>query len=403
MKPSTPLVMMDTYLGVDVAQAQSQLHLIGPDRRTRYTGALPASHQAFEACLTDLSERGVDPERCHVLMEATGWKHLCFADAFVRAGFRVYVLNALYVARRRGPGNAIRENKTDPVDAAGLAHLGLDDGATLERFRYRPDAQVAGRHKLVSVREQLMKQRINAIKSAQGLLEGLFPEAAEVGLELVGPRARACLRKYPLPAQLARARLSTLHGYLGQRAASVRQAAADSFGADCLQSQAVVLAFQQQLTLIDQIEERITALDRMIASQIDARELAWLCTIPGIGPKIARKILVLLPKDWRQWGSRRKIVRRLQAFLGFEPRRKRSGKWIGQERCSKRGNRIGRCALYQAAFAALVHDPDLRKRYDQQRARGKAHKQALINLMRIQLNRIVAILIEQRPYQPIPQ
>ena len=122
-------------------------------------------------------------------------------------------------------------------------------------------------------------------------------------------------------------------------------------------------------------------------------------TIPGFGPINALKVLAFLPNEVLHTGSNRQAAARLQAFMGNDPRLRQSGQWKGQTKMSKRGVETLRTALFQCAFNASRHDPELRAFYLRKRSEGKHHEVALSHLMRILTRRLVAVLRSQQPYR----
>ena len=124
-------------------------------------------------------------------------------------------------------------------------------------------------------------------------------------------------------------------------------------------------------------------------------------SLPAFGPKTTPAILAFIPEDFARWGSKKKITAKLQALFGSEPRLRKSGKWVGNEKISKRGVEFARTALFQIAFCSLAHDSQCKSYYDALRSRGKSHKEAIVDLMRKHLRRLVSVLVEQIPYTPI--
>ena len=151
------------------------------------------------------------------------------------------------------------------------------------------------------------------------------------------------------------------------------------------------------------MEARLRELDRQIealtSQSVDPQTKALVETIPGFGALNAAKLLAFLPDQILQTGSNRKVAARLQAFMGNDPRLRQSGQWQGQTKMSKRGVEMLRTALFQCAFSASQHDPELRSFYQRKRAQGKHHEVALSHLMRILTRRLVAVLRSGKPYQ----
>jgi transposase len=104
------------------------------------------------------------------------------------------------------------------------------------------------------------------------------------------------------------------------------------------------------------------------------------------------------------WSEKRqKIVSKLQALIGSDPRRRESGAHKGKVKLSKRGIEAARTALYQASFCSMRYDPQLRKYYDKKKAEGDHHKKVVIDLMRKNLRRIVAVLVDRKPFEFRPE
>lgn len=59
-----------------------------------------------------------------------------------------------------------------------------------------------------------------------------------------------------------------------------------------------------------------------------------------------------------------------------------------------------RTALYQASFCSLSHDPKLRAYYDKKKEEGDHHNKAIVDVIRKNLRRMVAVLNEQKPFIP---
>jgi transposase len=145
-------------------------------------------------------------------------------------------------------------------------------------------------------------------------------------------------------------------------------------------------------------------LDRQIealtSQSVDPQTKALVESIPGFGALNAAKLLAFLPGEILHAGSNRQAAARLQAYMGNDPRVRQSGQWQGQTKMSKRGVEMLRTALFQCAFSASQHDPELRSFYQRKRAQGKHHEVALSHLMRILTRRLVAVLRSGQPYQP---
>jgi len=141
--------------------------------------------------------------------------------------------------------------------------------------------------------------------------------------------------------------------------------------------------------LLRHLEGHLETLDRRIETELLANaeraELhAPLHTVPGVGPGVARTLLVDLPELGHL--GRREIA----ALVGVAPFARDSGKIRGVRRI--RGGRASvRPALYLAAMTAARFNPVLRELYQRLRQAGKPAKLAFVAVARKLLTVLNAI------------
>jgi transposase len=150
------------------------------------------------------------------------------------------------------------------------------------------------------------------------------------------------------------------------------------------------LASRQSRQLLDMIERQIDALDREIAKQIQADD-DWqnksriIDSVPGIGPDSANQLVIDLPELGQL--NRQQIAK----LIGVAPLMRDSGHFRGQ-RTIGGGRREIRTTLYMLAHNAAMHCPRFKEFFTNLRARGKAHKVAMIACMRkllVTLNQMI--------------
>jgi transposase len=400
------LSMKQTYiLGLDAAKHKVRAALSGADERLLFEKDLPVSAGGLRELLVRLQAHVVEPEQLLVLIEATGMLHLNWSAALIRAGYAVVVINPLIARRFYSLENSIRDNKSDPIDARELCGIARTQGEkllALYRFALKPEQFCLQR--LQSVRKAVRKSLSNLKKSYRSLLDVSFPELGGL-LEIDGVGIRQLLSQAPTPAAMARVRRCTLekNWMLRPKAAQLKKLAADSM-ADPDLAQASRPALLAMLQSMSAMEARLRELDRQIEAltshNVDPQTKALVESIPGFGALNAAKLLAFLPGEILHAGSsNRQAAARLQAFMGNDPRVRQSGQWQGQTKMSKRGVEMLRTALFQCAFSASQHDPELRSFYQRKRAQGKHHEVALSHLMRILTRRLVAVLRSGKPYQ----
>ena len=120
-----------------------------------------------------------------------------------------------------------------------------------------------------------------------------------------------------------------------------------------------------------------------------------LCTIPGIGPKTAWIMIVILgSKPFRS-------APELASFLGLNPIEKRSGKsQYRRPRLSKSGSGHYRQQFYFPAMVATRKNPDVKDLYERLLAADKTKMCALGAAMRKLVHICYGVVKNQTPYEP---
>lgn len=394
---------MNTIIGIDVSgkgicfQIQN---LVGEELAM---GSATKDMAGWNSFWSICKARQIDLRQTLVVIEATGRHHLPWCERLCAEGVKVYSLNPLLSKRLYSSRNAIRDNKDDPLDAHTLCEIGRLHGQDLERFCYRSQASRLRLQTLVTARKAIRAQCTNLLKAAGDLFDLIFPEGKSVKLNLTSASTRTLLQQAPTPDKLAQTPISRLEEALGSKAARLRETAAGSFTTQEI-SKECAEAFVHMLEAIDdlfrQIETLNHTIERTVKAASDKRALEDLIrSLPGFGKVTSAIIAAFLPIDCLQWGNKKKITASLQAYFGFDPRRRISGKHQGQIKISKRGIEIVRTAFYQASFCSLSADPEIRRYYDKKKAENDHHKKAIVDVMRKNLRRMVSVLVANKPYE----
>ena len=112
-----------TSIGIDVAKAKLDVALMYADNSS-VVETFPNSTEGISKCIRKLSKQKT---ACAVpcVLESTGLYHVNPALALYQAGYRVYVINPLITKKYQR--SAIRNAKTDKIDALRLAEVGLKE------------------------------------------------------------------------------------------------------------------------------------------------------------------------------------------------------------------------------------------------------------------------------------
>jgi transposase len=337
----------------------------------------------------DLVEAG-DPAQVIVGIETDRGP---WVQALLAAGYRVYAVNPLQVARyreRHGTSGA----KSDPGDAHVLAEL-----VRLDRAHHRPLAPDSGTAEQVKVlartHQNLVWARQRQANALRSMLREYYPAAlAAFGTDLAGRDALAILAIAPGPQQGRALSVAKIEAAL-RRAGRQRNLGmtAEAIQAALRSPQlpanpAVVPAYTASAAAMVAVLAALTEQEQALRAQVEAGfgqhpDAEIYLSQPGLGPILAARVLA----EFGDAAGRYADARARKNYSGMAPITKASGtKRIVLARHAR--NRRLADALYQQAFAALQTSPGARRYYDTHRAAGATHHQAL----RVLANRLVGIL-----------
>lgn len=386
-------------LAMDIAQQSAVVQLSGADGTKLWRGTVPTDLTGWQRLEQLLVEHQVRASELLVIAEATGIYHLAWAERLTQSGARVYVLNPLLASRLESVANALRQHKTDEVDVGRLTEAARLYAGQLTRFHYQSDPAQQALRQLDHVRGQLRATLTNLKKSLQSHLELVFPALLAANIAFDSVRAGKILQVAATAGTWLALPLAARQKLAGPKQTALDHAATRSLADEAI-AQACVPAVRTLLAAQQAIADQLHGCEQDIAARRPAERVGLIMSIPGFGERTGTVWSIYLPASFAGWGGKKQITARLQAFCGIDPRLRRSGKWTGQTKISKRGITSARTALFQSAFCSLRSDPENAAYYAKLRARGKAHKQAIVDLMRKQLRRLVAVLYSHRPYVP---
>lgn len=154
-----------------------------------------------------------------------------------------------------------------------------------------------------------------------------------------------------------------------------------------------------ELRHLEQIEALVADVEAKLdgLAATDARTVL-LRTIPGIAQRTAEVIVTTIDQ-----ARRFKTARQVASYAGLTPRRFQSGQMDRQGRISKRGSRLLRQLLNQAAWMAVRWNRHLRAVYLRISGGVRARRKlAIVAVMRKLLVTAWAMLRDERAYRPPP-
>jgi transposase len=314
-----------------------------------------------------------------------------WVQALIAAGYMVYAINPLQVARYR-ERTQISGAKSDKADAHTMA-----DMVRMDARQLRPVAGDSGEAAAVKVvaraHKTLIWDRTRHQLRLRSALRDFFPAALEAFEDLSAPEALELLVKAPDPVAAARLSIAQISAVL-KRAGRYKVAArAEKIqralrGEQLAQPAAVAAAYgatvRAQAEILMAIVGQVQALEEQVEAHFVAHPDAEIYqSQPGLGKILGARVLAEFGDDPQRYAS----AKARKNYAGTSPITRQSGKkkvvlarYIHQDRLVD--------ALQLQAYCALTKSPGARAYYDELRGRGEAHNPALRKLA----NRLVGIL-----------
>jgi transposase len=313
-------------------------------------------------------------------------------DALVAAGYQVYAVNPLAVARYRDRHH-VSGAKSDAADAKLLADLVRTD-----RHNHRPIAGDSPHAEAIKVlaraHQNLIWARTRHTNALRSALREYYPAALEAFADLSDRDAVAVLRRAPARAEGARLTRTQISAALrrgGRRRnveARARQIQAALRSEHLSAAEALTAAFaattHAQVGIIAELNRQIGELETQLADRFEQHpDAAIYLSQPGLGDVLGARVLGEFGDD----PDRYTTAKSRKNYAGTSPLTIASGKKRAVLARHVRNRRLYD-AIDHWAFCAISISPGARAYYDHRRAAGDLHHQALRALG----NRLVGIL-----------
>jgi transposase len=311
--------------------------------------------------------------------------------ALVAAGYTVFPVNPLQASRYR-ERHGVSGAKSDQGDSHMLADMVRTDSHQL-----RPAAgdspEAAGVKVVARTHKTLIWDRTRQVQRLRHQLREYFPAAIEAFEDLDAPDVLELLGKAPDPARAARLTRAQISAALKR---ARRRNIADKTdailaalrGEHLTQPAALTVAYaatvRSLVAVITTLNEQAKLLEEQVREHFGRHPDAEIYqSQPGIGAILGARVLGEFGDDPRRYVS----AKSRKNYGGTSPITRASGKKKVVAARFIRNDRLID-ALISWAFASLNASPGARAFYDQQRAKGLEHNDALRRLA----NRLVGIL-----------
>jgi transposase len=315
-----------------------------------------------------------------------------WVNALAAAGYVMFAVNPLAVSRYRDRHN-VGGAKSDAGDAKLLADLVRTD-----RHNHRPIAGDSPEAEAIKVlargHQNLIWARNRHTNQLRNALREYYPAALEAFSDLADRDTLAVLGRAPTPTLGARLSINQLRSALtaggrqrnlDRRAVEIQAGLrSDQLAAPGALAQAFAATTKAAVGIIAELNRQITDLETALAEDFERHPDADIyLSQPGLGDVLGARVLGEFGDDPDRYAN----AKSRKNYAGTSPLTIASGRKRSVLARHVRNRRLYD-AIDQWAFCALTNSPGARTYYDQRRAAGDLHHQALRALG----NRLVGIL-----------
>jgi hypothetical protein len=377
------------YAGVDWAETHHDVHFVDEQGQKLASGRLPEGVEGI-ARFHDLAAAHTD-EPGQVVIGIETDRGL-FVNALAAAGYQVFAVNPMSASRYRDR-HSVSRAKSGPGDAKILADLVRTD-----RHNHRPVAtdsdQVLAVRALARAHQSMIWSRRRQANQLRSALREFYPAALAAFDDLTHGDAVAVLKTAPQPARgaaLSRTQITAAlrrggrTRRLPERTAAVQAALRAPQLAPAPALAAAMGATVAALAAVTgEMNTQITALEAELQAGFEQHPDAVVVrSLPGLGTTLGARVL----GEFGDAPDRYPTAKSRKNYAGTSPITRASGSREAVLARHVRNKRLAD-AIYLWAFAAITASPGARAFYDQHRAAGNTHHQALRALG----NRLVGLL-----------
>jgi len=377
------------FVGDDWAEAHHDVYLMDESGRRLGSQRLPEGLTGIRQLHELIAEHAEEPDQVVIGIET---ERGLWVGALTGAGYRVFAINPLAVARYRDRHH-VSGAKSDTSDAKLLADLVRTD-----RHNHRliagdsPEAEAV--KVLARTHQSLIWTRNRHTNALRNALREYYPAALEAFEDLAHGDALGVLGRAPTPQVGAHLDLAAIQSALKRggrkrniaaRAHEIRAAlrteqltapapVAAAFGATTGATVGIIAELNRQISELE------ASLDKHFETHPDADIYR---SLPGLGVILGARVLGEFGDDPNRYTD----AKSRRNYAGTSPLTIASGKKravLARHVCNRRLSD----AIDQWAFCSINTSPGARALYDQHRAAGDLHHQALRALG----NRLVGIL-----------
>jgi len=389
---------MNGYLGIDVSKGYSDFVLLDEslDRLEKpfQLDDTFEGHQKLKEWLGQIM-KDYNFDKIYSAVESTG-------------GFENNWFSSISKLSKNLP---IQISRLNPSVVKNSAKANLDTQVTDELSAKNIALYIARYHSQVNYNQQeneyssyrslhnhiilLTKQKTQIINELKQLLYTCFPELQRFCKSSIPNWVLSLLVKYPTAKKLSKVQLSSISKIKGitiEKAGKLLDRAKISVASRSYLTDGFLI--KSMAEDIQNKQKRIDLLKNNLIENCQGAEVELLQTIKGIGAYSAASMMIQIENI-----SRFESPKHLASYFGIHPTIKESGDKRSVSRMSKAGRPAVRSLLFMCANSAVIYDEHFKNIYANQRAKGKAHKQAIGVVMHKMLRIIWGVLTNNTAYK----
>jgi transposase len=385
---------MALFVGIDVSKEKFDACGINDEGKKAFSVSCPMDRGGFDKLILQL------PKEPSLLLgvESTASYHIALFSYLTAQGYRVAIINPLLIANFAKL--SLRKTKTDKKAALTIAEFLL-----LKRETLTTDPPRLGELKDLSRRRERLADQMTAVKNdMKRILSVTFPELETI----TGVFTKSTLRlltQFPSAHAIreagydAVATIVTSHSRGRKSAASVQTLMDTAIASVGVSSPAKDLILKQEAALLIHLQEQAEEITKAITSLSDEqmkRDAEIMTSAKGIGDKTALNFLIELGGNIRAFKNDKKLI----AAAGLDPTTHESGKYKGQSRISKRGNRHLRRVIWLMTTKVIISNEVFRAYYFKRRKDGLIYKMAVLATSHKLVRVMFSMLVNQRHFEP---
>jgi transposase len=384
------------YVGIDVSKEKFDVCAIGDEGNKLFSLSCPMNREGFDKLVTRLA--AVSTASLLLGMESTASYHIALFSYLTAKGYRVAIINPLLIANFAKL--SLRKTKTDKKDAFTIAQFVL-----LRKETLATGSPHLTELKDLSRRRERLVDEMTALKNdMKRILSVTFPELETI----TGIFTKSTLRlltEFPSAHAIAKAGYDAVATIVTSRSrgrkssASVKVLMDTATASVGVASPAKDMILKQEASLLLALEGQAEEIMQRIMDRSGEkiqRDAKILTSMRGIGDKTAFNFLIEVGGDIKAFEHDRKLI----AAAGLDPTTYESGKYKGQSKISKRGNRHLRRVIWLMTTKVIISNEVFRTYYFKRRKEGLIYKKAVLATAHKLIRVMFSMLENQKCFEP---